>query len=98
MFLVYILKSVKAESYYVGQTDNLERRIQEHNFLSTDSYTSKFRPWEIVAQINCGDTRGDALKVERYIKRQKRKAFIQIVIEKQQDEDFLQWLRNKANQ
>lgn len=30
-FFVYILLSLKDKKLYVGQTDNLERRVEEHN-------------------------------------------------------------------
>ena len=31
MFFVYILKSLKDQRYYIGQTNNLDRRLKEHN-------------------------------------------------------------------
>ena len=31
MFFVYVLKSLKDEQLYIGSTNNLERRIEEHN-------------------------------------------------------------------
>lgn len=31
MFFVYILYSRSADRYYVGQTENFERRLQFHN-------------------------------------------------------------------
>ncbi len=37
------------KSIYVGLTNNLERRLQEHNFgLNDNSYTSKRRPVKLV--------------------------------------------------
>ena len=45
---VYIIASIKgSKQYYVGVTDNLERRLKEHNAGESQS-TCKFRPWEIV--------------------------------------------------
>ncbi len=31
MFFVYILKSLKDNNLYIGRTNNLERRLREHN-------------------------------------------------------------------
>ena len=31
MFTVYVLANENDKSWYIGQTDNLKRRIQEHN-------------------------------------------------------------------
>jgi len=48
MLFVYILKCTDA-SYYVGVTNNLERRIFEHNEgTDTKSYTFNRRPTELV--------------------------------------------------
>jgi putative endonuclease len=44
MFSVYILFSEEHDKYYVGQTDDLERRLLEHNELSENSFTSRYRP------------------------------------------------------
>jgi hypothetical protein len=48
MYHVYILYSPSADKYYVGQTSDLDLRLQYHNELNPDSYTSKHRPWELV--------------------------------------------------
>ena len=47
MFYVYVLKSIKDNNLYLGFTNNLERRIKEHNrgFVSS----TKFRkPFELI--------------------------------------------------
>ncbi|MBI1938103.1 MAG: GIY-YIG nuclease family protein, partial [Ignavibacteriales bacterium] len=30
MYFVYVLQSITSKKYYIGQTDNLERRFQQH--------------------------------------------------------------------
>ncbi len=47
MFYVYALKSRKDNNLYIGFTDNLERRIKEHNNGSVASTKSR-RPFELV--------------------------------------------------
>jgi putative endonuclease len=48
LLYVYILKCSDG-SYYVGVTNNLERRLEEHNAgLIEDCYTKNRRPVEVV--------------------------------------------------
>ena len=48
LYFVYILKC-KDNSFYTGFTNNLDRRLYEHNAgLSKDSYTYDKRPVELV--------------------------------------------------
>lgn len=47
MFTVYILKSEVAPKSYVGATNNLSRRLKEHN-AGKHSYTRKHRPWKVI--------------------------------------------------
>ena len=47
MFYVYILKSRSDGSFYVGQTNDLQRRLENHN-AGLSKYTSRKKPWCIV--------------------------------------------------
>lgn len=76
MFYVYILYSPEFDKYYVGYTDDLERRLEEHNSNPKMTYTHKFRPWKLVQYFQVNQSRGDALKMERFIKKMKSRAFI----------------------
>ncbi len=44
MFNVYIIQSDISGKYYIGCTDNLERRLHEHN-KGLSKYTKNQRPW-----------------------------------------------------
>jgi putative endonuclease len=47
MFYTYILESLaKPGEFYRGHTDNLRRRVAEHN-AGKCPHTSKFKPWKI---------------------------------------------------
>ena len=48
MFYVYILYSESAGIYYVGHTDDPERRLFEYNNNPNKTFTSKYRPWDMV--------------------------------------------------
>ncbi|MBE0640218.1 MAG: GIY-YIG nuclease family protein [Bacteroidales bacterium] len=80
MFYIYILYSRSADRYYVGHTDDYLRRLDEHSNSERNTYTSKHRPWELKAVFECGDDRGEAQKIELFIKKQKSRKLIEGII------------------
>lgn len=67
MFWVYILKCAD-DSYYVGHSDDLGKRIAQHQqgtFLTC--YTFNRRPIELVFSQDC-QTREESLALERKLK------------------------------
>ncbi len=66
MFTVYILKSTKNNSFYVGCTNDLTRRLKEHQANKTRSLKNK-GPFELVYQENY-NTLQEARKREAKIK------------------------------
>jgi putative endonuclease len=66
MWYVYILKSTRYIKSYVGCTDNIERRLLEHN-LGKSYYTSRYKPWEIL-KFELFKTYLEARKRERFYK------------------------------
>ena len=66
MYYVYILKSVKINKFYTGVTDNLKRRINEHNSGNFD-FTSWSGPYKLIWY--CAFTNKEkAYKFEIYLK------------------------------
>jgi len=47
MFAIYVLHSQSLDRYYVGYTNDLERRLTEHN-RKKGKYTDSGIPWELV--------------------------------------------------
>ncbi len=47
MFCVYVIKSKKDSSIYIGYTDNLKRRLTEHN-KNQSNYTKGKGPYDLV--------------------------------------------------
>ena len=80
MFYLYILYSSISDKYYVGYTNDYERRLVEHNSSDGLTYTSKHRPWILKAVFICGETEGEAVRLERFIKKQKSRKLIEQVI------------------
>ena len=67
MFYFYVLKSKKDNSFYIGSTKDLRRRLKEHN-SSRSVYTKKFLPWELIYFEGYGVYKL-ALKREKSLKR-----------------------------
>jgi putative endonuclease len=78
MYFVYILYSVKLDRYYIGQTDDLEKRIKSHE-LGLSKYTSVADDWKKVYSKQF-ETRTEALKREQQIKRKKSRIYIEWLI------------------
>jgi len=83
-YYVYILFSKGANKYYIGQSKNVEERLSLHNNSDYQSYTSKFAPWEIKLIMDVGENRGIAMRIEKYLKRQKSRKFIERLIESEE--------------
>ncbi|HLN52399.1 MAG TPA: GIY-YIG nuclease family protein [Lentimicrobium sp.] len=76
MYYIYILNSERSDLYYIGYTDNVQRRLAEHNTSPRNTFTSKHRPWKIKAVFIATEDIGTTIKIERFIKRQKSRSFI----------------------
>jgi len=66
MFYVYILRSAKNNSLYIGYTNDLKRRFDEHN-KGKNKYTKPLRPFKLVFYEAFSD-RIDAKRREIYLK------------------------------
>jgi len=70
-FHVYIL-NCSDHSYYTGHTDNLEKRMTEHQSGECGGYTSTRLPVELLWSQDC-TTREEALSAEQQVKGWSRK-------------------------
>ena len=77
MFYIYIIYSESADKYYIGYTNDPDRRLVEHNTVIKNSYTFKFRPWILKSVFMVSESRGEARKIENYIKKMKSRSFIE---------------------
>ena len=67
MFYAYILESIeKPGEYYRGHTDDLKRRVAEHN-AGKCPHTSKFKPWKVKFYA-AFESLEQAQEFERYLK------------------------------
>jgi len=79
MYKLYIIQSLIDDSYYIGQTNNLEDRIKRHN-LGRSNYTKNKKPWKLVYPEEF-NTRSEVIKREKKIKQKKRKTYIEWLIQ-----------------
>jgi len=96
MFYIYIIYSESADRYYIGHTNDPERRLTEHNSTEDVKFTTKFRPWILLLSFEVSNVRSEAIKMERFIKKQKSRIFIRKLIESKDDPSYLMDLKKKA--
>lgn len=74
MFYVYVLQSKKDTNLYTGFTENLKKRIRQHN--NGEVISTKYRrPFKIVYYEACLNMK-DALHREKYLKTTYGKRYI----------------------
>lgn len=78
MNVVYILQSIKNGKYYIGSTNDVERRLLEHNSGKTKSLRY-LRPLEIVFKKEFTSL-GEARKIEARLKKLKSRKIIEKII------------------
>jgi putative endonuclease len=81
MFYIYIIYSETADKYYTGYSENPWVRIKQHNENDTDKYTGKYDNWVLAAVFEVSEERGEAMKLEKFIKKQKTKSLIEKLID-----------------
>ena len=69
MFYVYIIKSLSKGIYYKGVTQDVEKRLEQHN-LGMSNFTSHALPWVLV-YLEAHQTKRDALIREKKLKKNK---------------------------
>jgi predicted GIY-YIG superfamily endonuclease len=75
MYIVYILISeMDPNRYYIGITQDLQRRLGEHNRTSS-GYTKRYAPWKVETFITF-QSAGLAEDFEKYLKRGSGFAFL----------------------
>ena len=80
MHFIYILHSQKLDKFYIGETHDVDTRLQRHN---SDYYESKWskkgQPWTLFTYYPCKN-RSLAIKIEQHINRMKSKQYIKNLV------------------
>jgi putative endonuclease len=77
-FTLYILRSETTGRYYVGQTQDLNYRLEYHNANYSPALRNR-GPWKLIYQ-EAFESRAEAVRRERYIKSQKSRQFIENLV------------------
>jgi putative endonuclease len=78
MAWVYILKSDRDGRFYVGSTDDLERRLFQHHYGHTQT-TSRMEPWYVVLAQQYSSL-PQARGIEQRIKKMRRKDYLEKMV------------------
>lgn len=78
MFVVYAIKSLSRDYIYVGLSDNLERRLSEHN-LGKNKTTRPYKPFKLIYK-EYFSTRIESRAREKYLKSGVGKEFLKSLL------------------
>ena len=81
MYFVYCLSSLARNYLYVGLTDNLERRINEHQ-SGKNRTTKPYRPFKLIYSEKFA-TRHEARTKEKYLKSGVGKEYLKSILKAQ---------------
>lgn len=77
MYYVYILYYAASDLYYVGYSDNPQRRLIEHNSKRLNTFSSKHRPWVLKSVFQSGISEAETMRIEKFIKKQKSRKLLE---------------------
>jgi putative endonuclease len=68
------------DKFYFGSTNDLQRRILEHQLgIGDHRFTKRANDWDLVWSWNC-TSRSESVRVERFIKKQKSSRYIKELV------------------
>ncbi len=77
MFTVYAIHNSDADKIYIGQTQNLEERLQMRNLhLIPKAYTARYPGFWTLVYFEVHDSREKALERERQLKSFRGREFV----------------------
>ena len=79
MYVVYILYSHSSAKTYTGFTNDVERRLLEHNFTEAKGFTLRYRPWTLI-RTEPYQSKPEATAREKFLKTGKGRDEIKIYI------------------
>ena len=80
-YYIYILYSEKFDKFYTGYTSDYNKRIEDHNTSTNNTFTSKYRPWLLKAVFLVRENKTRVIQIERFIKNQKSRTLLIKLIE-----------------
>ena len=80
MYIVYAIHNKLAKKYYIGQTENMKRRLKQHNDHTFVGYTSRFQGEWMLIYTESVSTRSEALMREKQLKSGNGREYIKTFI------------------
>ncbi len=80
LYYVYVIES-KEGFTYKGMTDNLEKRLVEHNNKTLSFWTKRGTDWKLIYKEEF-DNKAEALKRERWLKTGVGREYLKKILEK----------------
>ena len=80
-FYIYILYSKSIDKYYVGFSNDPWKRLEQHLNNDPDKFTGKAKDWVLSVAFWVSHESKDAIKIERFIKKQKSRVLIEKLID-----------------
>jgi putative endonuclease len=77
-YFTYIIQSETSGKYYIGSSEDVQKRLQQHNWSRTPSTKSGI-PWKLVYTEEYA-TRSEAVSREYAIKKKKSRKYIVYLI------------------
>lgn len=100
MFTIYVLR-LEGDKYYVGKTNNINKRIKQHKELYGSSWTKKYKFIEIIDFIQTEDHFLEDMYVKKYMNKygidNVRGGSYSRVLLTQEERNFLQKELDSAN-
>ena len=80
MYYLYFLFSPLANKFYIGHSNDPWKRLEQHLTNSGNKYTGSYTDWELVAIYEVSAIKGDADRIEKFIKQQKSRSLIERMV------------------
>jgi len=80
MHFLYIIYSKQSNRFYIGETQNVQKRVLMHNqHAFKNAFTTSAKDWQLELSFEC-ESKEEAFCLERFIKRMKSRVFIEKII------------------
>ncbi len=76
-YYIYIIYSISIDRYYVGYSSDPWLRLGQHLSNTKDKYTGKVTDWILLAVFEVSESKSDAIRMERFLKKQKSRKLIE---------------------
>ena len=79
MYFVYILYSPSSGKTYTGYSNDMVRRLSEHNITEVKGFTLRYRPWVLIDTESFED-KADAVRRERFYKSGQGREIVKTIV------------------